>query len=72
VQLSARFRGVSPLVIHPLPITEQSILAELHRGPAGLVRLSDQHLYSFQIRGWQFGDPPGQSSLRSSAARLAA
>ena len=57
VQLSARLRGVSPPVIRRLLITEQSSLAELHASLQVSFGWSDQHLYSFQIRGWQFGDP---------------
>src|ERR1700738_4855890 len=57
VQLSARLRGVSPPVIRRLLITEQSSLAELHATLQVSFGWSDQHLYSFQIRGWQFGDP---------------
>jgi hypothetical protein len=57
VQLSARLRGVSPPVIRQLLITEQSSLAELHAALQVSFGWSDQHLYCFQIRGWQFGDP---------------
>src|ERR1700676_3955187 len=57
VQLSARLRGVSPPVLRLLLCTEQSSLAELHASLLGSFGWSDQHLYSFQIRGWQFGDP---------------
>jgi hypothetical protein len=57
VQLSARLRGVSPSVTRRLLITEQSSLAELHATLQVSFGWSDQHLYSFQIRGWQFGDP---------------
>jgi Plasmid pRiA4b ORF-3-like protein len=57
VRLSARLRGVSPAVIRRLLITEQSSLAELHANLQVSFGWSDQHLYSFQIRGWQFGDP---------------
>jgi hypothetical protein len=57
VQLSARLRGVSPPVTRRLLITEQSSLAELHATLQVSIGWSDQHLYCFQIRGWQFGDP---------------
>jgi hypothetical protein len=57
VQLSARLRGVSPPVTRRLLITEQSCLVELHATLQVSFGWSDQHLYFFQIRGWQFGDP---------------
>jgi Plasmid pRiA4b ORF-3-like protein len=57
VQLSARLRGVSPPVTRRLVITEQSSLAELHAILQVSFGWSAQHLYRFQIRGWQFGDP---------------
>ena len=57
VQLSARLRGVSPPVTRRLLITAQSCLAELHATLQVSFGWSDHHLYCFQIRGWQFGDP---------------
>jgi hypothetical protein len=70
VQLSARLRDVSPPVIRRLLISEQSSLAELHATLPVSFGWSDQHLYCFQIRGWQFGTQTGQSRLRSPAAEL--
>jgi hypothetical protein len=57
VQLSARLRGVSPPVTRRLVITEQASLAQLHATLQVAFGWSDEHLYAFQIRGWQFGDP---------------
>src|SRR6266851_9901843 len=57
VQLSARLRGVSPPVTRRLVITEQASLAQLHAALQVAFGWSDEHLYVFQIRGWQFGDP---------------
>jgi hypothetical protein len=57
LQLSARLRGVSPPVTRRLMITEQTSLAHLHAALQVAFGWSDEHLYSFQIRGWQFGDP---------------
>ena len=57
VQLSARLRGVSPPVTRRLLITEQASLTQLHATLQVAFGWSDEHLYSFQIRGWQFGDP---------------
>jgi len=57
VQLSARLRGVSPPVTRRLLITERASLAQLHATLQVAFGWSDEHLYSFQIRGWQFGDP---------------
>jgi hypothetical protein len=57
VQLSARLRGVSPPVTRRLRIAEQTSLAELHAVLQVAFGWSDEHLYAFQIRGWQFGDP---------------
>jgi hypothetical protein len=57
VQLSARLRGVSPPVTRRLLIAEQASLADLHASLQVAFGWSDQHLYCFQIRGWQFGDP---------------
>jgi hypothetical protein len=54
VQLSARLRGVSPPVIRRVLITEQSSLAELHATLQVSFGWSNQHLYSFQIRGSGF------------------
>lgn len=56
LQLSARLRGVSPPVMRRLRIAEQSSLAELHAALQVAFGWSDQHLYTLQIRGWQFGD----------------
>ena len=57
VQLNARLCGVSPPVTRRLVITEQSSLAQLHAALQVAFGWSDEHLYVFQIRGWQFGDP---------------
>lgn len=57
VHLSARLRGVSPPVTRSLLITEQASLAQLHATLQVAFGWSDEHLYAFQIRGWQFGDP---------------
>jgi Plasmid pRiA4b ORF-3-like protein len=57
VQLSARLRGVSPPVTRRLRVAEQTSLAELHAALQVAFGWSDGHLYTFQIRGWQFGDP---------------
>src|SRR5450755_472607 len=57
VQLNARLCGVSPPVIRRLVITEQASLAQLHAALQVAFGWSDEHLYVFQIRGWQFGDP---------------
>ena len=56
LQLSARLRGVSPPVTRRLRIAEQSTLGELHAALQVAFGWSDDHLYTFQIRGWQFGD----------------
>jgi hypothetical protein len=57
VQLSIRLRGVSPPVTRRLRVAEQTSLAELHAALQIAFGWSDEHLYTFQIRGWQFGDP---------------
>jgi hypothetical protein len=57
VQLSTRLRGVSPPVTRRLRVAEQTSLAELHAVLQVAFAWSDGHLYAFQIRGWQFGDP---------------
>jgi hypothetical protein len=57
VQLSARLRGVSPPVTRRLRVAEQTSLAELHAALQVAFGWSDGHLYTFQIRGWQFSDP---------------
>jgi Plasmid pRiA4b ORF-3-like protein len=57
VQLSARLCGVSPPVTRRILITEQASLAQLHAALQVAFGWSDEHLYVFQIRGWQFGDP---------------
>jgi len=56
VQLNTRLCVVSPPVTRRLLITEQATLAQLHAALQVAFGWSDQHLYSFQIRGWQFGD----------------
>src|SRR5271156_906230 len=56
VQLSARLRGVSPPVTRRLRVAEQTSLAELHAALQVAFGWSDGHLYTFQIRGSQFGD----------------
>jgi hypothetical protein len=57
VKLNARLCGVSPPVTRRLVITVQSSLAQLHAALQVAFGWSDEHLYVFQIRGWQFGDP---------------
>jgi Plasmid pRiA4b ORF-3-like protein len=57
VQLSARLRGVSPPVRRRLRVAEQISLAELHAALQVAFGWSDEHLYTFKIRGWRFGDP---------------
>src|SRR6267154_2218686 len=57
VQLDARLCGVSPPVTRRLVITEQASLAQLHAALQVAFGWSDEHLYVFQIRGGQFGDP---------------
>jgi len=57
VELDARRRGVSPPVTRRIWIGEQASLAELHAVLQVAFGWSDEHLYAFQIRGWQFGDP---------------
>ena len=57
VQLNARLRGVSPPVTRRIRIAEQASLGELHAALQVAFGWSDEHLYAFQIRGWQFGDP---------------
>jgi hypothetical protein len=48
---------VSPPVTRRLRVAEQTSLAELHAALQVAFGWSDGHLYTFQIRGWQFGDP---------------
>jgi hypothetical protein len=57
VRLNARLRGVSALVTRRIHIAEQASLGELHAALQVAFGWSDEHLYAFQIRGWQFGDP---------------
>jgi hypothetical protein len=57
VELDARLRGVSPPVTPRIWIGEQASLAELHAVLQVAFGGSDEHLYAFHIRGWQFGDP---------------
>lgn len=57
VQLHARLCGVSPPITRRLLITEQASLAHLHAALQVAFGWSDEHLYVFRIRGWQFGDP---------------
>src|ERR1700730_17245942 len=57
VQLNVRLCGVSPPVTRRLVIAEQASLAQLHAALQVAFGWSDEHLYVFQIRGWQFGDP---------------
>jgi Plasmid pRiA4b ORF-3-like protein len=52
VQLSARLRGVSPQVTRRLLVSEQASLAKLHAVLQVAFGWSDEHLYTFQIRGW--------------------
>jgi hypothetical protein len=57
VQLNSQLCGVSPPVTRRLLITEQASLAQLHAALQVAFGWSDEHLYVFHIRGWQFGDP---------------
>ena len=57
VQLNVRLRGVSPPVTCRLRISEQATLAQLHALLQVAFDWSDTHLYTFRIRGGQFGDP---------------
>src|ERR1019366_9182983 len=68
VELNARLCGVSPPVTRRLVITEQASLAQLHAALQVAFGWSDEHLYVFQIRGWQFGDPARAISWRLPAA----
>jgi len=56
-QLCARLRGVSPPVTRRLRVAEQTSLAELHAALQVAFGWSDGHLYTFEFRGWRFGDP---------------
>lgn len=56
VQLSVRVRGISPPVTRRLRIAEQATLAQLHAVLQVALGWSDPHLYTFLIRGGQFGD----------------
>jgi hypothetical protein len=56
LQLSVRLRGVSPPVSRRLLILEQATLADLHAALQVAFGWSDSHLYTFLIRGGQFGD----------------
>jgi hypothetical protein len=68
VQLNTRLCGVSPPVTRRLLITEQATLAQLHAALQVAFGWSDQHLYSFQIRGCSLGTPAARSSWRLPAA----
>ena len=57
VRLSVRLRGISPPVTRRLRIAEQATLAQLHSVLQVAFGWSDTHLYTFLIRGGQFGDP---------------
>src|ERR1700687_6185337 len=57
LRVGARLQGVSPPVTRRLRIAEQASLAKLHASLQVAFGSSDEHLYTFQIRGWQFGDP---------------
>ena len=57
IQLTARLRGVSPPVTRRLRIAEQATLAQLHAVLQVAFGWSDDHLYTFLIRGGRFGDP---------------
>jgi hypothetical protein len=61
VRLNARLCGVCPQVPRRLVIAEQASLAQLHAALQVAFAWSDEHLYVFQIRRWQFGDPTGAS-----------
>jgi Plasmid pRiA4b ORF-3-like protein len=57
LQLTARLRGVSPPVTRRLLIEEQAPLSKLHAVLQVAFGWSGEHLYTFQIRGWQFANP---------------
>ena len=57
LQLLARLRGVSPPVTRRLSIAEQATLAQLHAALQVAFGWTDDHLYTFHVRGSQFGDP---------------
>jgi hypothetical protein len=67
VQLNAGLYGASPPITRRLVITEQASLAQLHAALQVAFGWSDEHLYVFQIRGWQFGDPPRAIELALAA-----
>ncbi|MGH8210694.1 MAG: IS1096 element passenger TnpR family protein [Steroidobacteraceae bacterium] len=56
VQLSVRLRGVSPPVTRRLRNCKQATLAQLHAALQVAFGWSDTHLYTFLIRGGQFGE----------------
>ena len=56
VQLGIRLHGVSPPVTRRLVIAEQTTLGQLHGALQVAFGWSNDHFYTFQIRGWQFGD----------------
>ena len=70
VQLSARLRGVSPQVTRRLLVSEQASLAKLHAVLQVAFGWSDEHLYTFQIRGWQFGNPSRAIALAGGAVDI--
>ncbi|MEP6885432.1 MAG: hypothetical protein ABJC66_11840 [Gammaproteobacteria bacterium] len=57
IQLTARLRGVSPPVKRRLRMAEQATLSQLRAALQVAFGWSDDHLYTFLIRGSQFGDP---------------
>jgi hypothetical protein len=61
----ARSSGENP---HRLrPECNRRALAQLHAALQVAFGWSDEHLYVFQIRGWQFGDPPRAIELALAA-----
>ena len=68
VQLNVWLRGVSPPVSRRLRIAEQASLAQLHAVLQIAFGWSDTHLYTFLIRGVQFGVTSRFGNLRTLTA----
>jgi hypothetical protein len=67
VQLSAPRQRVAAGDARRLLVAEQTLLAQLHAVLQVAFGWSDQHLYAFQIRAWQFGGPA--RAIRARARR---
>jgi hypothetical protein len=70
VQLSTRLRGVSPPVVRRLLVSEQLSLAEVHQILRVAFGWSDEHPYTFLIRGWRIGDPDRAAQLVRAGGRI--